>query len=76
MSLIKIDENASKEEKLNQILECLRELKNTFADLIDDFDDDGASEDAVDMMTGALDSLEDAHDVILDAIEEIEEAEL
>ena len=75
MSLIKIDENASKEEKLNQILECLRELKNTFADLIDDFDDDGASEDAVDMMTGALDSLEDAHDVILDAIEEIEEAE-
>ena len=76
MNLIKIDENASKEEKLNQILECLRELKNTFADLIDDFDDDGASEDAVDMMTGALDSLEDAHDVILDAIEEIEEAEL
>lgn len=75
MNLIKIDENASKEEKLNQILECLRELKNTFADLIDDFDDDGASEDAVDMMTGALDSLEDAHDVILDAIEEIEEAE-
>ncbi|MCR4751855.1 MAG: hypothetical protein K5852_06125 [Eubacterium sp.] len=76
MNLIKIDENASKEEKLNQILECLRELKNTFADLIDDFDDDGVSEDAVDMMTGALDSLEDAHDVILDAIEEIEEAEL
>ncbi|MBR2561939.1 MAG: hypothetical protein IKE31_07310 [Eubacterium sp.] len=75
MNLIKIDENASKEEKLNQILECLRELKNTFAELIDDFDDDGVSEGAVDMMTGALDSLEDAHDVILDAIEEIEEAE-
>ena len=72
MDLVKIDEQASKEEKLNQILDYLEELKDVFAELIGDFEEDSAPEEAVDMLTGALDAVEDAHDVILDVIEDME----
>ena len=37
MSLIKIDEHAAKEEKLNQILDYMEELKNAFAEVVDEF---------------------------------------
>ena len=73
MRLIKIDEYASKEEKLNQILEYLQELKNAFAEVIDEFDSGDSEEETVDLLTGALDAVEDAHDVILDDIDELED---
>ena len=74
MSLIKIDEHASKEEKLNQILEYMEELKNAFAEVVDEFGSGHSEEESVDLLTGALDAMEDAHDVILDVIEELEES--
>ena len=70
MSLIKIDEQASKEEKLNQILDYLEELKNALAKVVDDFESGDSEEETVDLLTGALDAVEDAHDVILDVIED------
>ena len=73
MDLVRIDEQASKEEKLSQILEYLGELKIVFAEVIGEFEDDSAPEETVDMLTGALDAVEDAHDVILDTIEDMEE---
>ena len=73
MRLIKIDEYASKEEKLNQILEYLQELKNAFAEVIDEFDSGDSEEETVNLLTGALDTVEDAHDVILDVIDELED---
>lgn len=73
MDLIRIEEQASKEEKLSRILDYLEELKNVFAEVVGEFEDDSAPEETVDMLTGALDAVEDAHDVILDVIEDIEE---
>lgn len=73
MSLIEIAENASKEEKLNQILDCLEELKTAFADVVQEYEEEGAEEETVDLLTGALDAVEDAHDVILDVIEDNDE---
>ena len=74
MSLVKIDEHASKEEKLNQILDYLEELKNAFSEVVDEFGAGDAEEEIVDLLTGALDAVEDAHDVILDVTEELEES--
>ncbi len=71
MSLIKVDEHASKEEKLSLILDYLEELKTVFAEVVGAFEEDNAPEETVDMLTGALDAVEDAHDVILDAIEDM-----
>ena len=74
MSLIKIDEHAAKEEKLNQILDYMEELKDAFAEVVDEFGSGDSEEETVDLLTGALDAMEDAHDVILDVIEELEES--
>ena len=74
MSLIKIDEHAAKEEKLNQILDYMEELKNAFAEVVDEFGSGDSEEESVGLLTGALDAMEDAHDVILDVIEELEES--
>ena len=71
MNLITIDPNVSKEEKLNLILDYVEELKTAFAEILEEFEDEDASEEIVDMLTGALDAIEDANDVILDTIEEM-----
>ena len=73
MSLIEIAPHASKEEKLNQILAYLEELKNAFSEVVQNFEDEGAEEETVDLLTGALDAVEDAHDVVMDVLEEIED---
>ena len=73
MSLIQIAEYASKEDKLEQILEYLEELKTAFSEVVQEYEDDGAEEEIVDLLTGALDAVEDAHDVILDVVEEAED---
>ncbi len=73
MSLIEIAPHASKEEKLNQILNYLEELKNAFSEVVQEFEDEGAEEETVDLLTGALDAVEDAHDVVMDVLEEIED---
>lgn len=73
MSLIEIAPHVSKEEKLNQILNYLEELKNAFSEVVQEFEDEGAEEETVDLLTGALDAVEDAHDVVMDVLEEIED---
>ena len=72
MSLIKMDEHAPKEEKLNGILDYLRELKGVLAEVVQDYEEEEEPEETVDLLTGALDAVEDAHDVILDVIEDNE----
>ena len=73
MSLIRIPNTAPKEEKLDQFMDYLEELKDTFADIVQEYEDEEAPEETVDMLTGALDALEDAHDIVLDVLMEIEE---
>lgn len=73
MSLIEITPDARKEDKLRQILDYLEELKGAFSDVVQEFEDDGAEEETVDLLTGALDAVEDAHDVVMDVMEDLDE---
>ena len=49
-----------KEEKLEQIADYMGELKDEFAALIQEFDEDGADQRKLDTLTESLDALEDA----------------
>ena len=53
-----------KEEKLEQIADYMGELKDEFAALIQEFDEDGADQRKLDTLTEALDALEDAYDMV------------
>ena len=53
-----------KEEKLEQIEDYMGELKDEFAALIQEFDEDGADQRKLDTLTEALDALEDAYDMV------------
>lgn len=69
MHLVEMGEGLSKEEKLNRILDYLEELKTVFSEVVQEYDEEEAPEETVDLLTGALDAVEDAHDVILDVVE-------
>ena len=53
-----------KEEKPEQIADYMGELKDEFAALIQEFDEDGADQRKLDTLTEALDALEDAYDMV------------
>ena len=57
----------------HEILDYLEELKGVFSEVVQQYEDEDATEETVDLLTGALDAIEDAHDVILDVIEDNEE---
>ncbi len=69
MSLINISPLATKEDKLQDISDFLEELKHEFGAVIDEYEDDGASEDILDTLTEVLDAMEDAFDGIADVLE-------
>lgn len=66
--IIDLSEVLEKGEKLEQIVELLDDLKDDFAELIQEYEDDGADEDKLDSLTDALDALEDAYDIVSDAM--------
>jgi len=51
-------------KKLEQIADYMGELKDEFAALIQEFDEDGADQRKLDTLTEALDALEDAYDMV------------
>ena len=59
---------ALKEDKLEQISEQLEELKNTLADVIEEYEADGEPPQTLDSLTEALDALEDASEIITDTV--------
>ena len=59
-----------KEEKLEQIADYMGELKDEFAALIQEFDEDGADQRKLDTLTEALDALEDAYDMVNEVLSE------
>lgn len=65
--IIEIAPLAIKEDKLEQIVDYLGELKHELGKVIEEYEDDGADSDKIDILTEALDALEDAYD----AVEEI-----
>lgn len=66
--VIKINPTEVKEEKLQDIFENLHILKNTLAGVIDEYEENEAEEKQTDLLTEALDALEDAYDVISEVL--------
>ena len=62
----------TKEDKLEQICDYLEELKHAFAEVVDEYEGEEADEETMDILTGALDAMEDA----FDGIEEVVMSEL
>ena len=66
--VIKINPTEVKEEKLQDIFENLHILKNTLAGVIDEYEENEAEEKQTDLLTEALDALEDAYDSISEVL--------
>lgn len=55
---------APKEEKLQDIADYLDQLKDKFADLVEEYDEEEADPKEIDALTEALDAFEDSYDSI------------
>ena len=67
--IINLSSVLEKEEKLQQVVEYMEELKDQFSDLIQEYEDDGADVMKVDTLTEALDALEDAYEMVCEVAE-------
>lgn len=70
--IINLSSVLEKEEKLQQVVEYMEELKDQFSDLIQEYEDDGVDVRKVDTLTEALDALEDAYEMVCEVAEEEE----
>ena len=70
--IINLSAVLEKEEKLQQVVDYMEELKDQFSDLIQEYEDDGADVREVDTLTEALDALEDAYEMVCEVAEEEE----
>ena len=70
--IINLSSVLEKEEKLQQVVDYMEELKDQFSDLIQEYEDDGADVRKVDTLTEALDTLEDAYEMVCEVAEEEE----
>lgn len=66
--LINIAPLADKETKLKDVLDYLEEIKNSLAEIIEEYEDDNNGTSKADTLTDALDALEDAFDAINDVV--------
>ena len=69
--IINLSSVLEKEEKLQQVVEYMEELKDQFSDLIQEYEDDGADVRKVDTLTEALDALEDAYEMVCEVAEAV-----
>ena len=70
--IINLSAVLEKEEKLQQVVDYMEELKDQFSYLIQEYEDDGADVGKVDTLTEALDALEDAYEMVCEVAEEEE----
>ena len=70
--IINLSAVLEKEEKLQQVVDYMEELKDQFSDLIQEYEDDGADVRKVDTLTESLDALEDAYEMVCEVAEEEE----
>ena len=70
--IINLSAVLEKEEKLQQVVDYMEELKDQFSDLIQEYEDDGADVRKVATLTEALDALEDAYEMVCEVAEEEE----
>ena len=67
--IINLSSVLEKEEKLQQVVDYMEELKDQFSELIQEYEDDGVDARKVDTLTEALDALEDAYDMVCEVAE-------
>ena len=67
--IVKLTSAVEREEKLNEIYEIMKELKNQFAALIDQYEEEESGSRKVDTLIEALDALEDAAEAMQDVLE-------
>ena len=67
--IINLSSVLEKEEKLQQVVDYMEELKDQFSDLIQEYEDDGADVRKVDTLIEALDALEDAYEMVCEVAE-------
>lgn len=70
MKKIEIAPLATKEDKLEQMVEYLEELKYAFSEFVDECEDDQVDEGVTGLLSEALTALDDALDCMNDALEE------
>lgn len=66
--IVKIGSSENKDKRLLQLTNNLNTLKASLANMIEQYENEGAEEKKLDTMTEALDALEDAYDVLNDIL--------
>ncbi len=67
--IVKLSSATEREKKLNEIYENMEELKNQFAALIDEYEEEESGSRKVDTLIEALDALEDAAEAMQEVLE-------
>lgn len=70
MKKIEIAPLANKEDKLEQMVEYLEELKYVFSEFVDECEDDNVDEGVTGLLSEALTSIDDALDCMNEALDE------
>lgn len=66
--IVKIGSSENKDKRLLQLTNNLNTLKASLANMIEQYENEGAEEKKPDTMTEALDALEDAYDALNDIL--------
>ena len=66
--IVKIGSSENKDKRLLQLTNNLNTLKASLANMIEQYENEGAEEKKLDTMTEALDALEDAYDALNDIL--------
>mgnify|MGYP004437948201 FL=1 len=66
--IVKIGSSENKDKRLLQLTNNLNTLKASLANMIEQYENEGAEEKKLDTMTEALNALEDAYDALNDIL--------
>ena len=66
--IVKIGSSENKDKRLLQLTNNLNTLKASLANMIEQYENEGAEEKKLDTMTEDLDALEDAYDALNDIL--------
>ena len=67
--IVKLTSATEREEKLSELYENLEDLKNQFAALIDEYEEEETGSRKTDTLIEALDALEDAAETMQDVLD-------
>lgn len=68
--VIELNQLKDKDKKLEQMAGYLEQLKQELAEMIDEYENEGADRKKTDTLTEALDAMEDACEMICEAVAE------